>query len=449
MRLLLVFSSLLVALVFTADILENHHGDIDGNNDLEMALFDAARIGHLETVQKFLKDNSSELSDQQLNLAIKEATTDPIRQEFVSCLIQRAGGPTGKVLRSAASNDHLETIQYLLREKLADFDYGLLNLAIMEAKSDQIRQEIVSGFIKRAGGLDEALFKAAYYGLFETVPYLLDSKSGELIDNEKLDSAISVSLNDQVSHEIASCLIKRAGGPNEALTEAAKSCHLDTVQYLLKDNSSELSDQQLNLAIKEATTDLIKQEIARYLIERAGGLNKALIEAAINDHFETVQYILNSRSDQFTDRQLDSAISSSKNDLVRNEIARYLFQRTDGYVDKALSKAARNDNLASVQYILKDKSSELSDQQLNLAIKEATTDLIKQEIASYLIERAGDPNEALAKAARNDHEATVHYLLNSRLCNWTREQFYSLAYEKAITDQIKELLLQHRMTLRL
>ena len=161
MRLLLVFSSLLVALVFTADILENHHGDIDGNNDLEMALFDAARIGHLETVQKFLKDNSSELSDQQLNLAIKEATTDPIRQEFVSCLIQRAGGPTGKVLRSAASNDHLETIQYLLREKLADFDYGLLNLAIMEAKSDQIRQEIVSGFIKRAGGLDEALFKAA------------------------------------------------------------------------------------------------------------------------------------------------------------------------------------------------------------------------------------------------------------------------------------------------
>ena len=172
-------------------------------------------------------------------------------------------------------------------------------------------------------------------------------------------------------------------------------------------------------------------------------------KAATNNHLATVQYILNSRSGQFTDKQLDTAISSSKNDLVRNEIARYLFQRTDGYVDKALSKAARNDNLASVQYILKDKSSELSDQQLNLAIKEATTDLIKQEIASYLIERAGGPNEALAKAARNDHEVTVHYLLNSRLCNWTREQFYSLAYEKAITDQIKELLLQHRMTLRL
>ena len=99
-----------------------------------------------------------------------------------------------------------------------------------------------------------------------------------------------------------------------ALWAASYHGSLEVVRYLLNEKSDKFTDEQLNLAIVAAKNDDIGLEIAKCLIGRGGVLNdKASLKIKCMDHLKTVGFLLNQRSDAFSDEQFDLAISAARN----------------------------------------------------------------------------------------------------------------------------------------
>ena len=221
----------------------------------------------------------------------------------------------------AAKNGHLETVQDLLEERSSEFSDHVLNGAIREAGNDDTSREVARFLIERGGALDDyALPSAAKKGHSETVKFLLEASRGA-VNERTLRYAMFFAINDKTSLELAHFLvgIGRIGSLNRALINVAWRGYFETVQYLLNARPDSFSNNDLNLAISRAGTDQIGQKVAHFLIDRQGIVNvSTLINVAKKGHLDTLQCLLYDGSVEFTDAQLDSFSAAAGNNLIRD-----------------------------------------------------------------------------------------------------------------------------------
>ena len=177
MRLLFVFSSLVVALVLSANAPEF--------NADEIVLMQGAEKGRLTAVKWCVESEGG--------------------ARFISTEARY------QALSRAAMNGHLETVRYLLEAKSGEFSDDQLNFVLSQSEfgNDETSLEVAKYISERVPTCtpnSEALINAAYFGRLGTVRYLLSNSDKFKFSDDQLNSAMLAAKTEEIRLEFDNCL---------------------------------------------------------------------------------------------------------------------------------------------------------------------------------------------------------------------------------------------------
>jgi ankyrin repeat protein len=264
---------------------------------------------------------------------------------------------------TAANNDNLETIKYLIEKGATDLSTALYNA------TENNNLEIVKYLVEKgATELNNALSNAAYNNNLEIVKYLVEEKGATNLNN-----ALYYAAANNNSLEVVKYLIEKgATNLDQSLNNASTSNNLETIKFLIEKGATDLN-KALNSAAYDNSLEAVK-----YLIEKgATELNNALSNAAYNNNLEIVKYLVEEKGATGFNSALDSALEDANYNNNLKTI-KYLIERGANELDRTMEYAVYNNDLEMVKYLLEKGANNL-----NIALGYAT-ETNNLEIANYL-----------------------------------------------------------------
>jgi ankyrin repeat protein len=345
---------------------------------LNAALRVSARMGHLRVVEYLIKRGADiyEYDGEALELAVQNG-----HLSVVKCLINNGAriyepGDYGifenLVLRIAATNGHLDILQYMMyytRDKGGNVERVISRSMQHAIKNGQM--EIIRYLIKKEAD-DYSIVLAASNGDLAIMRFLTNS----VCTSGFTDQGIDIHANFE-----------------EPLRMAARNGHLSMVKYLVsmgadinKHYIGENSFDYLDFSALEWAAEKGYFEIAKYLVENGANIHKggdnALLLSSENGHLQIVKCLIEAGSDIYADDEYNALDRAADNGHY--EIVKYLVENgANKDYGEVLKIAAESGHMDVVIYIMEHCN--VPNTYINEALR-TSAKYGKFEIVKYLVE---------------------------------------------------------------
>ncbi|EGG22048.1 Acyloxyacyl hydrolase [Cavenderia fasciculata] len=374
------------------------------------SVLEASRAGHFEAVKYLLSINRPFQVDA-INAACKGGHIN-----IVDCLLgesTKLTKPSWPGIRGAIKNNRVDLLEYLVIHKLyTKSEYGGTTgfedaAAMGHIEMVQYLAPFVVTFIPGA------IQRAAKNGHLEILKYLLDTIQ------EPVEIGIkTINMVAERGHlPILSFLNDKGYLKNqrnlktESIDSAAKNGQLETIIYLIENRSLEFSSNAINSAARNGHYKVVEFLLSRSKEKEEYHVINSIDDIATNGHLDIIELIVGNDHCIITGVTTNAMTGAAKNGHLL--VVQYLDQhRTEGCTTRALEWSSKNGHLPVVMYLHNSPHKyPCSIKALDWAAENGHLDIV-QFLYHNRTERCSV--YAIDRAARNGYLDIVSFLMNQK-----------------------------------